>query len=113
MWTDKFKNELILPEDTAQGYQSSIRFYFLSAMLHSRRPSDISQHICQHSKSQAIALDHNKIHDQDQTKLKQKNQLEYQAYHEEPVLFEKIRNLLILKTAYFYVHKKTVMGVHN
>ena len=66
------KNELILPEDTAQGYQSSIRFYFLSAMLHSRRPSDISQHICQHSKSQAIALDHNKIHDQDQTKLKQK-----------------------------------------
>lgn len=65
-------------------------------MLHSRRRNDIFQHICQHSKSQAIALDHNKIHDQDQTKLKQKISWNTRRTTE-PVLFEKIRNLLILK----------------
>ena len=65
-------------------------------MLHSRRRNDIFQHICQHSKSQAIALDHNKIHDQDQTKLKQKISW-YTRRTKKPVLFEKIRNLLILR----------------
>ena len=65
-------------------------------MLHSRRRNDIFQHICQHLKSQAIALDHNKIHDQDQTKLKQKISWNTRRT-KKPVLFEKIRNLLILR----------------